>query len=543
MKKKRRVRFSFPAIIAVLAIVAIIAGIISNVSADEEVPTTYTKYNNNILGVPGDFCIFCYGDASVSEVTADIAVGGDFKKGAFGNYETNWTFYDTYDLRHVNLHSYIGGTYSSNTFYNWQALRTKEELTTDNGTIKGIYDVENPNGKGVVYLNENNNTFSTNGNQTTINGISVENTLHNDADNPYNSYNVVGVGDNFIDFDTEFTKLQTVSERLMNQPNQPELDCVPETGHTYTYDFPADKDVMVVKVNAENFFNSSLIDTFNITNFSSGKKLVVNVDCKDIILDSEGKRATPPIAINGSKTDWNVLAEDIIFNFYSDTLIEEKELETKEVIGTILAPNLNIYVNGNLDGAVIARKVTAQEAIYGINLNISWDDIEGEPEKIQVQVTKSWDDNNDEYGNRPESVTAYIKKGSETVDTITLTGPDWTGLSNELPKEDDNGDEITYTVDEEVPSGYLRESTTGDQTNGFIITNKPETIVLHGSKTWSDDNNRDGIRPNKVIFNIYDNNNNFVREMEYKKDEDNGIGSFLCGSMIYNDDEIGRAHV
>lgn len=512
MKKKNKIRFSFTVIIAVLAIVAIISEIISNVSADEDAPATYTKYSNNILGVPGDFCVFCYGDASVSEVTADIAIGGDFSRGAFGNYMTDWNFYDTYDLRHVNLHSYIAGTYSSNTFYNWQASKTKEELTTSDGTVKGSYDVENKNGKGIVYLNKNNNEFSTNANQTTVNGHSYDNPVHQDqgSDVQYHSYDVIGVEDGFIDFDQEFENLQAASERLMNQPNQPELDCIPTDGsQTYTYTFPSDKNVMVVKVDPNTFFNSNIVNIFNIDNFESGKKIVINVDCTDLMENAqEGTRPpTPIISVNGSRADWNVLAEDIVFNFYSENLVTNKSLETKEIIGTILAPNLNVYVNGNLDGAVIARKVTSQEAIHGINLNISWDDIEGEPEKITIPVTKSWDDNNDENGNRPDSVTFYIKKGNETVDTITLSGPDWTGTSSELPKEDDNGEEIAYSVDENVPSGYLRESTTGNQTDGFIITNKPETVVLHASKTWSDDNDRDGIRPNKVTFNIYDKSN------------------------------------
>ena len=64
--------------------------VVEDAEVTEESEKTYTPYRNNILGVAGDFCVFTSGDANLSEVTADVAVGGNFKSQSFGNYETGW---------------------------------------------------------------------------------------------------------------------------------------------------------------------------------------------------------------------------------------------------------------------------------------------------------------------------------------------------------------------------------------------------------------------------------------------------------------------
>ena len=99
------------------------------------------------------------------------------------------------------------------------------------------------------------------------------------------------------------------------------------------------------------------------------------------------------------------------------------------------------------------------------------------PQTVDIPVTKVWNDNNNEYGLRPASLTVMlyqqIGKGEKTLaDTQTLTSdstPAWSYRWTGLPQYGLNGSEkaqITYTVEEgTAPAGYTAE------VNGYTITN------------------------------------------------------------------------
>ncbi len=129
-----------------------------------------------------------------------------------------------------------------------------------------------------------------------------------------------------------------------------------------------------------------------------------------------------------------------------------------------------------------------------------------------LTVTKIWKDGDNNDGKRPESIQVKLMNGSETVDTITLTGdPDsdtWTGTFKEVYVYE-NGDEIPYTVKEVgVPAGYASNSEQVEDDNGvlkgFVITNtySPAATTFTVNKVWDDDNNRDGIRPESVTVEL-----------------------------------------
>ena len=93
------------------------------------------------------------------------------------------------------------------------------------------------------------------------------------------------------------------------------------------------------------------------------------------------------------------------------------------------------------------------------------------PEKINIPVTKIWQDDADKI--RPESITVNLKKGTEVIDTVELNKENnWTHTFENLPKKE-NGEEIIYTVEEIEPEGYTA-SITGSMAEGFVITNKHE---------------------------------------------------------------------
>lgn len=512
-----------------------------NMDKTSESNQYYTPYRNNILGVAGDFCVFTYEKAELSEVTADIAVGGDFTAGSFGNYKTKWEFYEKNDLKFVNLNSYVRGKYNGGT-YSWVANKCREDLTCNNGEVKGTYDEENNNGKANLYIytgQEKNQIGEAASNQCNINGNCYENTPCNDdiCNKPYKSYNVIGVNYEFINFEKEFENLSNVSETLMNAGEQIELECIPKEGKVFTYEFPKNQSTVLIKVNSENFFKTDNCDTFNINGLDSSKKIVINVDCSGLTECP----ITPRIQVNGSAEDWNCLAENILFNFYNASSEEIEQIEAKEIIGTILAPNLEVYINGNLDGSVISRKVKTTNAIYGINSDIGWDDINGKIEETSVSVEKVWVDAEDKDKVRPNEIKLQLLADNEEIGIITL-GKDnkatikqtkkeeqklngnskieasgttdngkWSCKITKLPKyKEDGKTEIEYTIKEiEINENYEAKVEKMEKDNEeetkelkYKITNTLLTEI-QGEKIWDDDNNNDGYRPDKVEVTLY----------------------------------------
>ena len=447
MKHTKKYRRRLIAVITLILLILLSLWMFIKASEDEAPKQEcYKPYRGNVLGVAGDFCVFTCGNADLSEVTADVAVGGDFTAGSFGNYKTKWDFYEKNDLKFVNLNSYIRGKYNGGT-YAWVANKSKENLTCSNGEIKGIYDEENNNGKANLYIytgDEKNQIGEASSNQCNINGQCYEDTPCSDnlCDKQYKSYNVIGVDYEFIDFEKEFENLSKVSETLMNIGEQIEVECVPDenNGKIFTYEFPENQNTVLITVNPENFFNTDSYDTFNIEGMNSSKKIIINVDCSSLTECP----VTPRIQVNGSSEDWNCLAENILFNFYHPQSNKIEQIEAKEIIGTILAPNLEVYINGNLDGSVLSRKVRTTNAIYGINSNIGWDDINGKSkeETTSVYVEKIWNDG-DEESKRPDSVKFKLLADEEEKGTVTLTKDGQIVKIEDKEQQDENGEKKT----------------------------------------------------------------------------------------------------
>ncbi len=126
-----------------------------------------------------------------------------------------------------------------------------------------------------------------------------------------------------------------------------------------------------------------------------------------------------------------------------------------------------------------------------------------EPEKVDVTVTKVWDDKDDQDGIRPESLVVTLSDGTE----VTLTAADkWTATVEGLPKYKD-GEEIKYTWTEgELPEGYTMTSNT---TEGLVTTitntHEVEKADVTVTKVWEDNNNQDGIRPEEIEVTLYAN--------------------------------------
>ena len=115
-----------------------------------------------------------------------------------------------------------------------------------------------------------------------------------------------------------------------------------------------------------------------------------------------------------------------------------------------------------------------------------------------VSGTKTWKDNDDQDGKRPDSIKVNLLANGKVVQSKTVKASDnWKYSFTNLP-EFENGKKISYTVTENVVAGYT------STIDGYNITNNhtPATVKVSGTKTWNDNNNQDGIRPSSITVNL-----------------------------------------
>ncbi len=124
-------------------------------------------------------------------------------------------------------------------------------------------------------------------------------------------------------------------------------------------------------------------------------------------------------------------------------------------------------------------------------------------EKV-ILVEKVWDDNKDEFGNRPDSVTVKLFKGrTQVASPIELNAQNnWKGEFRNIRQSKYT---TAYTVkeDPEQYTGYEVGVVTGNDTDGFTVTNKTEYTTVEGKKTWVHDGNT-GTQPTEVTVNLFE---------------------------------------
>ena len=146
--------------------------------------------------------------------------------------------------------------------------------------------------------------------------------------------------------------------------------------------------------------------------------------------------------------------------------------------------------------------------------------------RISIAVTKTWQDNDDQDGIRPDEIAVILlANGAEIGKSLVLNAENnWTGSFTDLDAYD-AGQAILYTVNEVAVNGY-QSAINGDAETGFAITNThiPETIRVCGSKTWDDADNQDGKRPEAITIRLYANGAEVMKKTV--TDADNWTWSF-----------------
>ena len=141
---------------------------------------------------------------------------------------------------------------------------------------------------------------------------------------------------------------------------------------------------------------------------------------------------------------------------------------------------------------------------------------------VKIVVKKSWDDSNNSDGIRPDSVVVKLYQNGKDMekDQVLSAANNWSAEFNDLPKQDDVGEDYEYEVKEEstsvingnVKTGYevayeVKESTDKSSdittiTTNITNTHTPKTVQKTIRKTWDDENDQDKIRPDSVRFNL-----------------------------------------
>ena len=128
------------------------------------------------------------------------------------------------------------------------------------------------------------------------------------------------------------------------------------------------------------------------------------------------------------------------------------------------------------------------------------------PSKTKVQVTKKWDDANNQDGIRPASITVRLyKDGVPTDQTLELSEANqWHGTFENL---DVNaaGKALNYTVKEEnVPEGYTLSIDDKDPAHLVLINkHEPNVTQVQVTKKWDDGDDKDGLRPKTIKVQLY----------------------------------------
>lgn len=247
-----------------------------------------------------------------------------------------------------------------------------------------------------------------------------------------------------------------------------------------------------------------------VTTDPSGEQIVQKVR----VVDEQGNFV--------KNSNWLEYSDSVDKSTVKSLAFEFLDAETSEQ--AILPENNLIYVEIKMKAPVEADGLTADgKAKYAYNNCFTqWNALDnmGQPvdfitginsntvkvtvnDKVSVQINKVWDDENNKYNTRPDTVEFVMKKDGTEVSRQTLKkGEDFVTFGGLL------ADELsTYTFEEVCPSGYTTEGVIYDKVaDTYTATNTldPSSLVeIKGTKTWVGD--LESERPESITVNLYRN--------------------------------------
>ena len=222
-------------------------------------------------------------------------------------------------------------------------------------------------------------------------------------------------------------------------------------------------------------------------NWTANKNLAIGIITEtdtDYIVKVNGHdySLVEPPEVSDNWTLQSSIIHPMMINGTVKTLIKQDKKPTE---GKYYKIGNNYYIEGTATNGIfklIAKNIHKQK-------------------KIEISGTKTWNDNNNQDGKRPESITINLFANGEKVASKVVTANDnWRWTFSNLDKYKD-GAEIVYTITEDSVEHYEATVENYNVTN----THTAEKIEISGLKTWNDNNNQDGKRPESITINLFAN--------------------------------------
>ena len=187
-------------------------------------------------------------------------------------------------------------------------------------------------------------------------------------------------------------------------------------------------------------------------------------------------------------TDGSLRLEDLDIGTYTVTEVDpDKLLEdfTFEAENSTTTAVIEVTKGGSVTAELVNVYATATPMVT--------------PSVVSLPVTKVWDDDNNQDGNRPGSVTVYANANGAPVASATLSeAGGWSYTFTDLPYADAEGNPITYTLSEAAVPLY--ESRVEGET--IINTYRREVTEVSVRKVWIDNNNEARLRPTSIYCTL-----------------------------------------
>lgn len=190
----------------------------------------------------------------------------------------------------------------------------------------------------------------------------------------------------------------------------------------------------------------------------------------------------------------------------TDGTQDAKDFTKDSSWSSIVFKDLDHYKDGNEIKYTVAEdeipQYTTSIAVNGNVVTVTNTHI---PEITLRNISVIWDDNNDQDGIRPDTVNIKLKGNDKLVDSSELNEDvKWKHSFTKLPVRE-NGNEISYTAEENEIPGYTTSIEKTD--TGYVFTNThiPETVTVTVDKVWKDAENQDGLRPDTINIKLVSN--------------------------------------
>ena len=134
--------------------------------------------------------------------------------------------------------------------------------------------------------------------------------------------------------------------------------------------------------------------------------------------------------------------------------------------------------------------------------------------KTEKEVTKIWQDNNNASSKRPSSIVVTLNGVGEGVNiykeqeisVLNKIEPNlWKYVFTDLPKYDESGNKVVYTIDEKDLNNIFYIKTELNQEEGIIVNSfqvPGENVTIPVTKIWDDNDDKAQKRPESVTVQV-----------------------------------------